>query len=282
MDKKCSACGKTHAPTEFSVDVRRKDKLSSVCKSCLNKKYLNRLEKRKCLTDMYCKNCDTTKNIQDFGTQMICKNCWATYKRGNRVFKLGVKNINTKKMNLKVYQSLSKRTLSNLNSGEANVNHMRYGVITECAELIDVEKRLLAYGKQYDLVNITEEIGDVAWYLSGYATMHNIDLPEHVIEEGLKKENLISLEHFKKLSKVEKSFELLSFCFCTMHTKENSLEFCKLSFLMLKYIAHDYNIKLSEALQKNVEKLQKRYEKTFTKEEALNRNTLAERKVLES
>lgn len=47
--------------------------------------------------------------------------------------------------------------------------HAAMGAVTESAELIDVFKKLIAYGRSVDLVNTDEEIGDLLWYIMLYA-----------------------------------------------------------------------------------------------------------------
>ena len=42
--------------------------------------------------------------------------------------------------------------------------HGAMGLITEAAEIIDALKKHIFYGKPIDLVNISEEQGDVEWY----------------------------------------------------------------------------------------------------------------------
>lgn len=48
----------------------------------------------------------------------------------------------------------------------ARLLHYVLGVGTEAGELQDAVKRLIAYNKELDVVNIKEEIGDCLWYLS--------------------------------------------------------------------------------------------------------------------
>ena len=40
------------------------------------------------------------------------------------------------------------------------------GCVTEAGELADAMKRHIFYGKELDLVNLKEEVGDVMWYLA--------------------------------------------------------------------------------------------------------------------
>lgn len=43
--------------------------------------------------------------------------------------------------------------------------HGAIGVSTEAGELLDVVKKAMIYGKEPDLVNIKEELGDTLWYI---------------------------------------------------------------------------------------------------------------------
>lgn len=91
--------------------------------------------------------------------------------------------------------------------------HGSMGLCTEVGELQDSVKRFIFYGKELDKVNVSEEIGDITWYLA----------------------------------------------------------------ILCKCLELD----LSDVLQKNIEKLKKRYPEKFTEERALERNLEEERKVLE-
>lgn len=62
----------------------------------------------------------------------------------------------------KKYLELAKRTLS---SQEDKLGHMIIGLVTESAELADAYKKHKYYGRELDVQNIKEEIGDTMWYL---------------------------------------------------------------------------------------------------------------------
>ena len=49
---------------------------------------------------------------------------------------------------------------------EARALHAIIGLTTEVGELADIWKRRIFYGREIDLVNAREEIGDVLWYLA--------------------------------------------------------------------------------------------------------------------
>lgn len=50
-------------------------------------------------------------------------------------------------------------------SKHARVFHGMVGIVTEGGELMDHFKRVTIYGKELDVVNIKEELGDVMWYV---------------------------------------------------------------------------------------------------------------------
>ena len=83
-------------------------------------------------------------------------------------------------MNLQEYQSAAARTCPTLNSlpdlNSLDNLHMVLGMVTEVAELADVFKKNIAYGKAIDWVNVKEELGDCFWYLANFARINGIDI----------------------------------------------------------------------------------------------------------
>lgn len=82
-------------------------------------------------------------------------------------------------MEMSEYLSLSERTEKKfpeglfLNSLTAELMHHIAGVVTEAGELEDAFKKHVIYGKDIDLTNLKEEIGDVLWYLAGLCRLLN-------------------------------------------------------------------------------------------------------------
>lgn len=85
-----------------------------------------------------------------------------------------------KKMKINEYLVECSRTCRDLGNKFSNQLHMVIGASTETGELLDIYKKILAYGKELDIVNISEEIFDCFWYLVNLCRMLNID-----IEQGL-------------------------------------------------------------------------------------------------
>jgi NTP pyrophosphatase (non-canonical NTP hydrolase) len=120
-------------------------------------------------------------------------------------------------MDIKKYMEESEKTLSknfDVDDKRAVLLHSAIGLSTESAEILDVFKKSIYYGKELDIVNIKEELGDMMWY---FAIM---------------------------LRELDIDFETL--------------------------------------LDKNIEKLRKRYGEKFDKHKSENRDLKAEREILEN
>jgi NTP pyrophosphatase (non-canonical NTP hydrolase) len=65
-------------------------------------------------------------------------------------------------MNETEYLEKSKRTLSTRND---LIEHMAYGMVTESAEILDALKKHKFYGRELNITNIKEEVGDCMWYM---------------------------------------------------------------------------------------------------------------------
>lgn len=79
-------------------------------------------------------------------------------------------------MEIKEYQEATQRTLAQLETPLMNDLHMIIGITTESSEISDAYKKHFAYGKELDLVNIKEEVGDIMWYISNLCNLHDWDL----------------------------------------------------------------------------------------------------------
>lgn len=79
-------------------------------------------------------------------------------------------------MDIATYKAASERTL--IDKGhDMNLLHAAMGIGTEAGELLDAFKRKLFYGKELDVVNVKEEIGDIMWYVA--ILLRELDLDFH-------------------------------------------------------------------------------------------------------
>jgi NTP pyrophosphatase (non-canonical NTP hydrolase) len=96
------------------------------------------------------------------------------------------------KLSFKEFQEGAKRTFADppqkVQPNQLGEMHCVVGISTEAGELLDAYKKYVFYGKQLDLVNVKEEIGDIMWYIANFCTITNIDLEEllHANIEKLK------------------------------------------------------------------------------------------------
>lgn len=160
-------------------------------------------------------------------------------------------------MRVKEYQEKSKRTLATLGE-DKDRQHMIFGVITEIAEIADLYKKNMAYGRELDINKVKEEFGDCLYYVSGLATTFNQNLKEPKVIN-------IPTEGFENVSIADYVFYLFK-----------DLEFANAQRLLNKIYSFYVYLGFSEEsfgeiLKDNVAKLEKRYSKTFTKEEAIIR-----------
>lgn len=81
-------------------------------------------------------------------------------------------------MEIKEYQEQSNRTMASLETPLQDDLHMILGMQTEVAEIADAYKKHMAYGKELDLINVREEVGDVMWYIANLCNLHGWDLRE--------------------------------------------------------------------------------------------------------
>lgn len=52
------------------------------------------------------------------------------------------------------------------NARDSRLLHAALGIATEAGEFLDPLKKYLFYGKEYDEVNLREELGDLLWYIA--------------------------------------------------------------------------------------------------------------------
>lgn len=79
--------------------------------------------------------------------------------------------------------------VSEMTAAKAHLLHMAVGVSGEAGELLDAVKKHVIYGKELDVENVIEELGDIYFYMQGLMN-----------ELGLTRDQAIR-ENIKKLSK---------------------------------------------------------------------------------
>jgi NTP pyrophosphatase (non-canonical NTP hydrolase) len=76
--------------------------------------------------------------------------------------------------------------IASLNKARANLWHLGTGVAGEAGELVDAIKKHVVYGKDIDLENVIEELGDLEFYMQGIRTAIGVTR-EEVLEANVAK-----------------------------------------------------------------------------------------------
>lgn len=100
-------------------------------------------------------------------------------------------------MEIQDYQKKASRTNADCGGLLMDNIHMVLGMQTESAELADVLKKNIAYGKEIDWVNIKEEIGDLMWYVANMCNINGWDLRD-ILDTNIKKLEARYPEKFTK------------------------------------------------------------------------------------
>lgn len=89
-------------------------------------------------------------------------------------------------MDIKEYQQMAKRTINTRLSRKEQISNLCMGVCGESGEVVDYIKKGMYHAHILDKKKLTEELGDVMWYLINLATFYNISMT-YVLDENIKK-----------------------------------------------------------------------------------------------
>lgn len=172
------------------------------------------------------------------------------------------------------------RTATRL-GGKKDIMHAALGLITEVGELCDHLKRVLAYGVEFDAVNVMEEAGgDTMWYAALLC-----DTLGHRLEDYFPKQQL-TLDSVDRLA-LDAAFYAAALANGVVFRAEHDLQqtydhdLRKLVSTLSK-ICEACGFTLEQGMERNLAKLMKRYPAQFTEYAALNRDLNAERSALET
>lgn len=207
------------------------------------------------------------------------------------------------------YAPLARRTLKELPYPE-HLIHMALGLAGEIGELLDAVKKHVIYGKPLDIVNLSEELGDDFWYAANLLPELRVthDAFEVAMQNGAKNgaERRKQIEAGAPPEKVMfvVAVDLLQLNTAMGMTLTEGLLAQQLMLAqppeqganqssmaavrviesiagVIGTIAGLLNLDCGQAMRSNIEKLAKRYGDKYSDIAALNRDTDAERAVLE-
>jgi len=169
------------------------------------------------------------------------------------------------------YEELAATTCKNIGTEEANVLHMKMGLITEAAEVIDILKKKHAYGKEIDLSHVKEELGDIMWYAANYCKFVEIDYA-NVIDN-------ITYEPLYDRSASFSLYELMELIVINATALDINSIYDIIDLTL--YAIEQVDGTLDEVLTTNIKKLAARYPEGFSSFYALNRNLDKEKNIID-
>lgn len=194
-------------------------------------------------------------------------------------------------MNFKEYIPLAMRTCKPLPTAD-HINHMGLGIVGEMGEIVDQLKKAHIYGKPLDQVNIIEEVGDVAYYVAGvinlFPNLHGYldtdELPNSVNLERLNdaKSNVTRAILLNAMSAANLVVDLGVIADADGIASEDAESVAKTLCMFLYATAVLLDVDLGQACEVNIAKLAKRYGDKYSDYAATNRDTDAERAILEA
>ena len=192
--------------------------------------------------------------------------------------------------NFKSYTELALRTESTklpltdavVTRGLSNrLFHTILGISTEINEVYDAIEDKAYY--EYDMVNILEEFGDMAWYLAIACDERKLDIDyrDVYLSDNINKAQLFEISNIRKLNAaiLDHSKKVM---FYGKQLDDNLVDTTLTEIAQLVFISIlslDGNI--TNVLHANINKLKARYPDTFTDFHAENRELEVERNTLE-
>lgn len=191
------------------------------------------------------------------------------------------------------YQELANRTCVDLTDNGEDMFHMNSGIVTEVGEAIDPIKKFIAYGKEIDIANVNEELGDAAWYIANRAYMFlnrqdskrlwgtNDEFDKACTEMQVNFQANLDIIGEDKKKRMIFAAELINSIKPTILIDFSSPVDGIGQLVLIKQACDLLELDFWQMLTTNIEKLQARYPEKFTQEAAVNRNLDAEREILE-
>lgn len=173
-------------------------------------------------------------------------------------------------INFNNYEELASTTCKDLETEGANLLHMKMGLITEAAEVIDILKKKHAYGKEIDVPHLKEELGDILWYAANYCKFVEMDFA-NVIDN-------ITYEPLYDRSSEFSLYELMELLLINATALDVNSIYDIIDLTL--YAIEQVDGTLDEILSTNIKKLAARYPEGFSSYYALNRNLDNEKRII--
>jgi NTP pyrophosphatase (non-canonical NTP hydrolase) len=168
-------------------------------------------------------------------------------------------------MTLQEYKQLAPNTMKEMDYKDQQI-HLVLGISGEFLS----EVAPVLSGGIINKTELTEELGDMMWYVGCYANINDMFLRAYPTPPIDSVGKIIGdlLENSKKEWVYGKEFKTVD--------KEKYIQ--QIVF-WVNHICNQFDIELSDVLSLNIEKLQKRFPNKFEADKAINKNTVAEQEI---
>jgi len=194
-------------------------------------------------------------------------------------------------MKFKDYLKETDKTWNKQEELEADLEHALLGLLDEAGELASAFKKKIGYGKELDLINVKEELGDGIFFLTraiiAVADPKHMDkMIEHidgVINTKIPDEKLAAMKTYSYVDLAYNLNKPIGRIYEGMATKDDIMIGQAISDVMSAYsnLAVIFGFTVEECMEANVAKLQVRYKgKEFSEKDATVRDLKKEKKTL--
>ena len=158
-------------------------------------------------------------------------------------------------MTVEKYMNSVLRTWRTDLPAEDRLLNIKGSLFEECGELAGIMKKYIFHGHDLDIEEIKKELGDIMFYL--FAFFHEY---QYTIEE-IKGEFMIGFKHKRSGEDIKKLYEML-----TTYVGRQMI-----NLIIIFSIIYSLDLKLSDVLQTNIDKLQARYPDGFSEQASRER-----------
>ena len=89
-------------------------------------------------------------------------------------------------MDIMNYQVKAKRTINRELQDDERIAELVFGVNGEIGEVTELLKKHIYHGHSLEIKKLSEEIGDVMWYITNIASLYGIPMT-YILDENIKK-----------------------------------------------------------------------------------------------
>jgi NTP pyrophosphatase (non-canonical NTP hydrolase) len=196
-------------------------------------------------------------------------------------------------MKFEEYLENTKRTWKKFLNQEKNIQHALLGLIDESGELANQYKGNLAYDKPL-LVHegkgcVKEELGDMFYFLTRFADEMSFASDKKMVDAL---QAILDDDYSEKFTGVNKDVNAIGICLylaaksggmhIALSTEDGGIIMKAIQEMMfgMCMLAHYHEIKVTDILEGNINKLKARFPEQFDADKAVNRDTDAEMEAL--